>query len=162
MSFIDTVRGWFSPVVSDEEAMVSSPAMPAMRFIEIRAFEPRSGCVLPSFRGITDRPHTTNQSEARIDRTRAQARNVFGRTQPVTEERVPELAALARTLNGWFSIEGQKPSAQILALIKKFGSAGPLERHCDPTGDGNAPHFIDKGLTSYLWILAARFAHARS
>ena len=88
MSFIDTVRGWFSPVVSDEEEMGGDPSMPVMRRIEIRASEPRSRRVLPSFRGIINRPRTTNQTEARLDRTRAQVRDVFAPTQPVTEERV--------------------------------------------------------------------------
>ena len=88
MSFIDTVRGWFSPVRADEEVDGFEPTAPVMRRIEIRASEPRARRILPSFRGVINRPRTTNQSEARLDRTRAQVRDVFAPTQPVTEERV--------------------------------------------------------------------------
>lgn len=87
MSVIDTVRGWFSPVRSDEEPDSADPATPVMRRIEIRTSEPRTRRILPTFRGIINRPRVTNQSEARLDRTRAQVRDVFAPTQPVTDER---------------------------------------------------------------------------
>jgi hypothetical protein len=87
LSFIDTVRGWFSPVRADEEVDGFEATAPVMRRIEIRASEPRVRRVLPTFRGIINRPRVANQSEARLDRTRAQVRDVFAPTQPVTDER---------------------------------------------------------------------------
>jgi Cdc6-like AAA superfamily ATPase len=87
LSFIDTVRGWFSPVRADEELGDFESTAPVMRRIEIRASEPRVRRSLPTFRGIINRPRVASQSEARLDRTRAQVRDVFAPTQPVTDER---------------------------------------------------------------------------
>ena len=69
-----------------------------------------------------------------------------------------ELASLASTPNGWFSLDGQRLSPQVPALIEKFANSGLIERRRDPSGEGDALHFVDEGLPSYLWMLSARAA----
>lgn len=84
MSVLDNIRQFFSrePVESGE------PAEPVMRRVELRAIESRPRRALPGFKGLVNRPRSVSQAQARLDRTRAQVRDVFAPTQPVTDERV--------------------------------------------------------------------------
>lgn len=83
------MRGWFGggrDGADQGEPEVDSG--PIIRRVELRGTGLRGRRALPGFRGLVTRPRPQSQAQAKLDRTRAQLREVFAPTQPVTDPKI--------------------------------------------------------------------------